>query len=312
MTESEDNDRTEDALRQLSKTPRQKRIEGYVWLFVGIVLGGMMFGMLTLDKRITAANQKIDTNVTIIDQQALWLNQQRLQFEKCTGAQGTNNPKCIKPVVPSVTLTPQRVEQSVDSSKSLTESQVQAIATTVVANSSWSPSLEQTNQIARIAFGLIPKQPTTQQINNMLTVTVATYCAHDKCKGKDAPTITPAPGRDGTPGANGTPGADSTVPGPRGQDATDEQIAAGVAAYCSANNDCKGPVGRGIASLTCQDDGTLLAVYDKPDADGKTQQVIPNSDCKVQPAPTVTETTTVTAPPDSPTSAPLIKVGKGN
>lgn len=310
MTESEGSDRTEAAIRELRKAPRDRRRDGYVWLLIGFVLGGLVLGLMNLDRRISEANQKIDSNVTIIDTQSKWITEQRNQFEECKGSKGDKNPKCVKPVVPPVTLTPERVESS-PQEKSLSAEQVKAIATTVVANSAWAPTQDQTNQIARIAFEMIPKQPTTQQIQNMLATTVATYCSNDKCRGKDAPTITPAPGKDGTPGANGTPGSDSTVPGPRGNDATDEQVKAGVAAFCAAHDDCKGPIGRGIASLVCQDDGTLLATYDKPDSEGRTTQVIANSNCKAQPAPTVTITTTTTetAPPEPPASIPL-KVGR--
>lgn len=300
MTDDENVPEKPDAvIRELRRSPHRRRQDGYIFLLIGFVMGGLVLALLGMDQRISDRDKKVDANVKIIETQSEWINQQRQQFEECKGAQGTNNPRCVKPVIPSVTLTPQRVESSADSSKSLTEDQVRAIATTVVASSSWNPTKEQTNQIARIAFQLIPKQPTQNQIQNMLTATVATYCANDKCKGKDAPTITPSPGRDGTPGA------DSTVPGPRGEDATDEQVAASVAAYCAANNDCRGPrgpEGRGLVSLICRtDDGRLVATY----TDGESQ-VIEGSDCTANPAPTVTVTETTTAPPAS----PLIKVGR--
>lgn len=302
MTDDNKTDVPARAIRELKQRSNHRQRDGVIWLLIGTVMGGMMYGLLALDDKVSAANKKVDGNVTIIEQQGQWIKQQQEQFEECKGKKGVNNPKCVKPIVPPVTLTPQRVESSPED-KSLSEEQVKAIATTVVANSTWSPTIEQTNAIARIAYEMIPKQPTPSQLQNMLGATVATYCANDRCKGKDAPTITPAPGKDGTPGA------DSTVAGPRGepgQNATDEQVKAGVAAYCAANNNCEGPVGRGIASLVCQDDGTLLATYDKPDAEGRTTQVIANSQCKVEPQPTVTVTTTTTetVPPDPPVSVP--------
>jgi hypothetical protein len=303
MTDEEDkgSDRHEAAIRELKKSPARRRRDGYIWLILGFILGGMVVGMLVLDRRIDQANQKTNSNATIIETQSQWIEQQREQFEDCKGKAGINNPRCVKPVVPSVTLTPERVESS-PKEKALSEDQIRAIAVSVVAKSTWNPTTEQTNAIARIAFQMIPPQPTTQQINNMLAATVATYCANDRCKGKDAPTITPAPGKDGTPGA------DSTVPGPRGQDATDEQVAAGVAAWCAAHDDCKGPqgpAGRGLVSLICRaDDGRLVATYTDD-----TSQVIEGSDCTADPGPTTTVTETTTVPP-KPTDSPLIKVGR--
>jgi hypothetical protein len=303
MTNDDKTDPPERAIRELRRRPHRRTVDGVLWLMIGTVIGGMFYGLLSLDDKVTDANNKITGNATIIDQQNQWIKQQQQQFEECKGSQGNNNPKCVKPVVPSVTLTPQLPESS-PQEKVLSEDQVKAIATTVVANSTWSPTTEQTQAIARIAYGMIPKQPTPAQIQNMLAATVATYCANDRCKGKDAPTITPAPGKDGTPGADGSPGPQ----GERGPGPTDEQVAAGVAAFCAANNDCRGPAGRGVVSLICrEEDGKLVATYTDD-----TTQVIENSDCKVEPGPTVTVTTTTTAPPGppDPTETPLVKVGR--
>lgn len=53
---------------------------------------------------------------------------------------------------------------------------------------------------------------------------VARYCEANACRGQDG-----ANGTDGTDGADGRDGAD----------VTDDQVAAEVAAYCAANNDCR-------------------------------------------------------------------------
>lgn len=69
-----------------------------------------------------------------------------------------------------------------------------------------------------------------------INAAVVAHCSvGDNCKGES---ITGSPGVPGSPGASGLPGADSTVPGPvgptgpAGPPASQEDIQAGVAAYC--------------------------------------------------------------------------------
>lgn len=59
----------------------------------------------------------------------------------------------------------------------------------------------------------------------------------------------------GPPGAPGANGADSTTPGPQGPPGNDGAPGAPGAAGPAGND------GRGIASLTCQDDGSWLITY---------------------------------------------------
>src|SRR5690349_24684321 len=100
-------DPPDEAIRELRKRSGRKQVDGVIWLLIGTVLGGMFYGLLALDDKVSNANEKITGNATIIDQQNQWIKQQQQQFEECKGSKGNNNPKCVKPVVPSVTLTPQ-------------------------------------------------------------------------------------------------------------------------------------------------------------------------------------------------------------
>jgi hypothetical protein len=104
-------------------------------------------------------------------------------------------------------------------------------------------------------------------------------------------------GKDGKDGADGEDGRDSTVPGPQGPGATDEQVAAQVAAYCSARNDCTPPTpkdgtngkdgepGRGIASIGCTS-GLTPQTYTVVYTDGTTQDFTCGELPPIEPTPT--------------------------
>lgn len=110
--------------------------------------------------------------------------------------------------------------------------------------------------------------PSQQQVE----AAVAAYCdANDGCRGQPGePAVvsraqvreaveTYCDARGDCRGHSGTPGPRSTVPGPRstvpgptgspgppgmqGPGPTDEQVSAGVTAYCDAHNQCQGPAG---------------------------------------------------------------------
>lgn len=299
-------------VRHLKEEPRRKAREGAQWLAIALILLSFTLASVYFTDKLQASFDQTNANATKLDTVNKLLEQQTKQFEYCKKAP-KGDPRCQQPVVPPVTITPERPE-SPSNQKALSVEEVRAVAQSVAAETKWRPTSADYDSIARIAYSLIPKQPTQAQIQNMLSATVASYCANDKCKGekgKDAPTITPAPGKDGTPGQ---PGSDSTIPGPPGKDATDEQVAASVAAWCSAHNDCKGDEGRGLASLTCRDDGKLVAIYTKPDAAGNTRQVIEDSSCKVPPPPTVTvtETETETVTPEPPEPSLPITIRKSS
>lgn len=113
-----------------------------------------------------------------------------------------------------------------------------------------------------------------------VTAAVHAFCSAGACRGQSG-TRGPV-GRSGSPGASGSSGAAGSQ-GPAGPGPTDDQIAAAVAAYCTAHGNCTGPAGpagstgptgpagRGVASIDCKGLGLnqLTIHYD----DGTTQTV---------------------------------------
>jgi hypothetical protein len=119
-----------------------------------------------------------------------------------------------------------------------------------------------------------------------VTAAVHAFCSAGACRGSSG-----TPGPEGRPGASGSSGASGApgqpgASGAAGPGPTDDQIAAAVAAYCTAHGNCTGPAGptgsagptgptgpagRGVASIDCKGLGLdqLTIHYD----DGTTQTV---------------------------------------
>lgn len=230
-----------EAIRELEREPRRHTVDGVRWIVAAFILGGLTIGLAITRDDVTQANNATLSNATKIEQQNEIIRAQRDQFIDCKKL-SRDDPRCVLPVAPPVTITPERPSDS-DNQKILSENEVEAIAATVVARQKYQPTAAQYQAIARIAVTLIPKQPTPAQVQNIIKATVASYCANDRCKGKDAPTITPKPGEDGRPGADSTVPGPSGPPGVDGANATDSQVEAQVRAYCDANNHCEGKPG---------------------------------------------------------------------
>ncbi|MFC8732191.1 hypothetical protein ACFT5B_07015 [Luteimicrobium sp. NPDC057192] len=81
-----------------------------------------------------------------------------------------------------------------------------------------------------------------------VSAAVVLYCStHAECRGADGAPGVPGPaGAEGLAGATGSAGADGApgAAGADGKNATDTQVAAAVAAYCDAHDQCRGPAGK--------------------------------------------------------------------
>ncbi len=120
-------------------------------------------------------------------------------------------------------------------------------------------------------------EPGRGPLPSEISLAVESYCmVRDDCRGADG-----NDGADGKAGQDGKPGADGKSvkgdkgdPGEPGRAPTADEVLAAVTAYCGQPSaPCKGSPGdpgtpggpgmsgRGIADVTCQEDGTWLVTY---------------------------------------------------
>lgn len=230
------------------RTRRASRAGGAAVLVLIITVTGMLVNQVHLgdraDRNEATANQAV-TGLTDANKQIAGLDKTVKEANRRLNAAG-------QPTVPVPTVTQIPVPTLPDGLTSAQNAEVRQIVVTELAQQKVVLPPAEVAQIARVAADLVPKpkdgkSPTAEQLQVIAAAAVLTYCADAKCVGKA-----------------GEPGA--TVTGPPGKDAppvTDEQLAARVTAYCSADSSpCRGlvgpegPAGRGIVSgPTCTGEG---------------------------------------------------------
>lgn len=252
---------------------RDKRRAGFVWLAMALVLAATLGATYRTDKQLMQSSSQVETLKGQVS-----ANGQIAQSAKDAAEEANRRLAAAgKPTVPVPTespVSPVPREIPVDEFTAEEESAVRQIVAEQIALAKTPITQAEITQIARVAATLVPKPKdgksvTTAELQPLITVALATYCANDRCVGKPAPTITPRPGRDGRDGADA----------PK---VTDEQlrplIVASLANYCAqdsrpcdgkigptgppcdpaANPLCQGPAGkpgRGIADTDCVGDG---------------------------------------------------------
>lgn len=262
MAEGNENEKTEelldpekfdeavDDLIQHTKDQRRRKNISILVACLAVVLAAIAIAIALSspdDKEVQQLTTKVNTNADKLDEANKYIQELGKQFEQCKKLP-KGDPRCAAPVVPTTPiLTPERPEKTTEPA-GLTVEQVRVVVAEEVARRNLTLTPAQVATVASEAAKRVPKPkdgktPTTAQITPLVSAAVGTFCANDRCRGKD--------------------GADAPA-------VTAEQLGRALAAYCEPRNDCigddgpagdRGPRGYGVSVKVAPDNeknGTLV------------------------------------------------------